>query len=213
MSRLRSVAAACGLAGLVALGGVALTRAQQPGANGGRADSPAQRLRDRLVTIRTEVELMKLEHDADRDDLLATMRQLRRLRRDGLDKVRREAIEQAARQFLEVKAMADAGENLERLIPGVLRPSPGPPDAEKLLGALAKDKEFSKVLKERGIKVEDLDAFQFGRIVLEEETKALGKSLTEAVERKRGGFARLARELHAKKLDLEDAERRYALTR
>src|SRR5947199_8047702 len=93
--RVRSVAAALVLAGLTGLGAAALTRAQPPEPEKGQELSPRQKVRERVVRLRSELDLLKLEYAADRDDLSATMKQLRDLRRDGIHAARDTALSES----------------------------------------------------------------------------------------------------------------------
>lgn len=201
--------AALGLALLVGPG----AGAQPPGDDG--APSPRERLRARVVALRTEVELLKIEHDADREDLIATMRQLRKLRRDGLDKDRLEAIEAVARQFFQIKARADGGPSpLAQPLPNLPGfPQPDKIDPKEFYAQIENDKDMSRMLKEKGIKAEDLTPIQFEELLVEGEKRAYGERLGKEIEHKRARFADLSRRLHEKRLDLEDAERRYRETR
>jgi hypothetical protein len=80
MTWFRSVAAAVGLVVTIGLGAVALTRAQPPDKGERPAASPRQKLRERLVQLRTEVEVLRLERDAGRAEILDAMKQQRELR-------------------------------------------------------------------------------------------------------------------------------------
>src|SRR5262249_13098566 len=80
MTWFRSVAAAVGLVVTIGLGAVALTRAQPPDKGERPGASPRQKLRERLVQLRTEVEVLRLERDAGRAEILDAMKQQRELR-------------------------------------------------------------------------------------------------------------------------------------
>jgi hypothetical protein len=74
MTKIGSVAVACGLAGLIALGAVTIGRAQQAEPKGEAGVSPKKTLRDRVVKLRTEIDLQQLEFDAARSYLLDRMK-------------------------------------------------------------------------------------------------------------------------------------------
>jgi tryptophan 2,3-dioxygenase len=74
MSRVRSMTLTCGLVAVLALGAVTLTRAQPPGQD--PEPSAQQKLRGRIIDLRTEVEVLQLEHDAMRAALLKALQEL-----------------------------------------------------------------------------------------------------------------------------------------
>jgi hypothetical protein len=194
MTRFRSVAVACGLVATIGLGLVALTRAQPPGDGERPAASPRQKLRERLVGLRTEVELLKVEHEADRADLAKSLKRLRDLRRDGLPDNDRQQIMQVARMTYraEINPGADVSARGRRVSLG---------------------EHLERYLAENRDKVKSLSAGQFVTLLLEEETNARAIPLVKSVEERKERFAHSARELHARELDLDEAERRYAETR
>jgi hypothetical protein len=73
MTKTRSVLMACGLAGVLGLGALAIGRAQQAEPKGETGVSPRKTLRDRVVTLRTEIDLLQLECDGIRAALLKTL--------------------------------------------------------------------------------------------------------------------------------------------
>jgi hypothetical protein len=73
MTKTRSILMACGLAGVLGLGALAIGRAQQAEPKGEPRVSARKTLRDRVVALRTEVDSLQLDCDAIRAGLLKTM--------------------------------------------------------------------------------------------------------------------------------------------
>jgi hypothetical protein len=179
-----------GLVMLFGVGAVALTRAQQPNAD--EPVSPRKALRDRLIKLRTEVEILKLEHDADKADLAEELKSLRSLQREGLDQRKIVAAETMATQFQMSKGFVD----------------------EKKFVEMLKESGLAELFKGKDLK--DIDRNTFARALVEEETKEQGeklKALKVSIAEKKKTFALRTLEFHEKKLDLDDAERRYNGTR
>jgi hypothetical protein len=188
--RFRSIAMMGGLVMLFGVGAVALTRAQQPNAD--EPVSPRKALRDRLIKLRTEVEILKLEHDADKADLAEELKSLRSLQREGLDQRKIVAAETMATQFQMSKGFVD----------------------EKKFVEMLKESGLAELFKGKDLK--DIDRNTFARALVEEETKEQGeklKALKVSIAEKKKTFALRTLEFHEKKLDLDDAERRYNGTR
>jgi hypothetical protein len=184
--RFRSIAMMGGLVMLFGLGAVALTRAQQPDAD--EPVSPRKALRDRLIKLRTEVEILKLEHDADKADLAEELKSLRSLQRDGLDQRRIEEFEKLAGQYKSLRDIMHEEEFVEWL---------------KKMGV-------AELFKGKDLK--DLDKNTIARTLIE-GAKAQGDKLRQSIADKKKSFALRTLEFHEKKLDLDDAERRYNGTR
>jgi hypothetical protein len=78
MTTTRSIAMACGLAGLLGLGAVAVSRGQQAEPTGEAKVSPRKALRDQVVKLRAEVDLRQLEFDVVRSCLFDEMKNSQR---------------------------------------------------------------------------------------------------------------------------------------
>ncbi len=206
MTKTRSVLMACGLTGVLGLGALTIGRAQQAEPKVEKDVSGKQALRERLITLRTEVEILQIEHDADRADLIESVTNLRTyLRRIPSDD------ERFGRAKL-LKEMADeyrekSDEEKRSWLRMFSRMASSQPElAKKNLGLTALDEEsLAKLLTPEGLekamkkeKAEDAA----------DETR-----LRQTIDQKRKNFAHQTRELNEKKLDLEDLEKRYSQIR
>jgi hypothetical protein len=196
MNRVLSIALACSFAGLLGLGVVTLTGAQPPDPE----PSARQKLRARLVDLRTEVEVLKLEHDADKEDLRASLTTVRKLQRDGLDKDVLKAIQYTVEIFRTALPLNNE-EDLARVLQAI----------EVQTRTADKHDVFLKYFRQKGF--QKVDADELGPLLVDREVKMRIESSLKAIDQKKARFVEAARQLHTKQLDLEDAERRYRETR
>jgi hypothetical protein len=74
MRKTWSIAVVCGLAGLFGLGAVSLRAQQEPPKAEGEM-SPRKAMREKLIALRTEVEMLQLECDATKGALLELLKE------------------------------------------------------------------------------------------------------------------------------------------
>lgn len=163
--------------GCLVLFGAMTAMAQAPDA-AGRA-----KLRDRIAALRGEVELLRMERDADAEQLKKALTDLRNL----------EDIESAQPEFSRMAAELKAkhGDGGAELPPLKAPPGGGgPPGFAEFLAKAAADTERDQKV------ATDID-------------KAMLQMLRPIVERKKKEFAARTAALHAKTLELEDLERQY----
>jgi hypothetical protein len=195
--RMRPIAAAV----VLGLGIVGIALAQQANQQPGQPAATRAKLRSRIVKLRAELDLLQLEHDTDRADLLDDMRTQRQkdnlLTLDSL-----ETLATAREPMKMPKSEADweaIGKRVES----------GDQDAMQLLAVYERAASVlqasGKVLKEEEtLKAAEAAAKEF----LEKKAK-LGESLRSRVDRNKQDYARQAASLAEKRLDLEDLERQY----
>jgi hypothetical protein len=196
MSYARPTALTCGLAAVLALA-APTARAQPPG--GGEEKSARQKLRDRLIDLRAEVEVLQLEHDADRADLRASLKTVRKLQREGVEGLNKDvvkAIKETVEMFQTARNIA-SDDDLARLLKRLEQ------QAKAQNGVSALD----RYIREKGLK--NVDPNEVGRLMVEGELAVRVEKGLKEVDRKKARFAETTRQLQAKKLDLEDAEQRY----
>ena len=198
MNRHRAVKALM-LLGLGLLGTVAISRAQSARPEPDKPTAP-RALRERLVQLRSQVEVLQLEHDADMEDLNASLKSVRTLRRDGLPKEEREALGQMALEMQQ--AMVNITDEKQEAA-----------FLENLTGKAQKgpDKILIKYLKDKGFK--NFNYVAFGDLMIEQTPKLLIEKQEKEIAEKTVVFTEKTARLNALKLELEEAEHRYADTR
>ena len=104
MRKTGSIAVVFGLAALLGLGAVS-SPARQDEPKAKEEVSAKKALRERVIALRTEVELLQIEHDADRIDLVETLAEHRTLLRKGLQDETKElaAVERRLRKSIDMK--------------------------------------------------------------------------------------------------------------
>lgn len=192
MTRFGYVAAACGLAGILSAGAVAVSRAQQPG---DRPVPPAlskQEAREHLIRTRTEVELSQIEHDAARIGLIESLSDLRKLHRDGLSGKEEQFILLVAEQFQLAKDTF----------------------GETELSKLFDDRREGVVLEVQAMgttmeKLKGMDGDALSRFLAAGELRVRDTKFRASIEEWKATFTRRAADLIAKTLDRDEAEIRY----
>ena len=158
------------------------------------ADSKA--LRDRVIRLRAEVDLLQVEHDAVRDALRKALTEWGEVgRADKAEGEVRSAllqVQEAFRQHSEF--LPNAGADLDKFLKET------PPDPK----ISVKDLEDLKVAVKGGRGSEEA----VGRLVRAGVKEIEDKQLA-ALDRKRKEFIERARALNEKKLDLGEAEKQY----
>ncbi len=190
-----------GLAILLGTGAVTLSRAQQAGEKRVAAPMAKGELRERVLKLRTEIDLVQVDFDVARVKLSGSLEaavgaggdvnQTRAAIREILDTMKQETLKAGIVQ-LDLKGKAEAlNDTLEHL--GLFIP-----DAEhKLLEDWLAGGQESKTAADR---IEQIAAKQ----VTHE-----GKAEREAIDRHQKNFSGIARKLNELKLDLAEAERQY----
>ena len=201
MTRARSIAVACGLAGLLGLGAAAVSRGQQAELKGDAKVSPRKALRDRVVTLRAEVEVLQLEHDADRADLLDESMELRRLSRGRPDRKLFEGVAGNVEAFIKMSA-----DERKEFIDALSKDDHEDPE---FVGELATLKNFAPAASASEVRTEARAVMRLTAALGNKEVKKREKALRTEIDQKREGLRRRATELNEKKLDLEEAEIRY----
>ena len=196
----RTIGLGLGVVVLLAVGAASLSRAQQPKGTTVVAPSQARgELRERVLKLKTDVDLLQLEFDAARATLL-------------------EALKKSGERDLGGDAeLAEIRAGLESFRMMVLRDSGA--DAEKV-NKFIKAVESSDSARGTEEEFELIkDSMKFGGVESEAATDKMAqlelKKRTEAsrvaIDRQKKEFARIARTLNEKKLDLAEAEKQYQL--
>jgi len=151
---------------VLGVGAATLSRAQQ---TGDKAVTPARarsNLRERVVALRTEIDLLQLDFEADRATLVDSLKEMRKVEQPGGDDLLMEILQ---RQILQLVLEGDAKARIE----------------------------MSKALE---------------TISKEDMKKVIAKSkddVSKGIERTKKEFAKKARFLNEKKLELEETQAKY----
>jgi hypothetical protein len=195
----RRITASLGLTGLLLLTVVASSRAQSPPNEPDKPATPRAALRERLVELRTRVEVLQLEHDADKEDLLTTLKTVRKLQRDGLPKEEREALGHMAQRIQQISSSVDEKEEAAFLEDLTRKAKSGP------------DKTIVKYVKDKGFR--NINYVVLGDMLIEQEGILRVDGLKKDIDEKTRHFTKQSAQLNTLKLELEDVEHRYADTR
>jgi hypothetical protein len=157
MTIARTVRLGLGIMFVLGVGAVSLSRAQQAGDKAATPGRARSELRERVLTLRTEVDLLQLEIDADRAELLDSLKEMRQAAKPGNDDLMMQmmAVQLSLREDAEaLKKMSEMSEGgMKKLL-------------AKAKGDLSKDvdrrkKEFAmrtRFLNEKKLELEETEA-------------------------------------------------------
>jgi hypothetical protein len=175
--RIRIISAAV----VLGLGIVGITLAQQNGEQPKDQVSGKAKLRAEVVKLRVEIELLQLDHDADRDNLLARMKNMKQAEFMGSSQPG--VVGMMGLEMLEMRTLmgdAEAGRAVE--------------EAQKEIARAVEKGEDTGVI---------------GQKAMEKVVKKQAEGIRGYIDRKRKDYARQAAELAEKQLELAEVEKRY----
>jgi hypothetical protein len=184
-----------GLMLVLAIGVATWSPAQQAGEKAGSAAPKGGELHERVLRLRSEVDLLQLEFDAARANLLEAFKKLGE----------RDLGDPTAKEFAEFRS------GLEQMVWNARLAGLGDEQVDKIIKGLKDSRKASeeelKVVKDFFKGGEGSEA-ALDRMV-QMEVPARAKFLRAAIDRLKPEFARKSRVLNEKKLDLAEAERQY----
>ncbi len=233
----RTIGLGLGLILLLGVGAATFSRAQQPGEKTAHQTPTRTELRERVLKLRTEVDFLQLEYDVARARLFRAIedadnddeRRLGEIRSQILSRVSQEqaknSIADGVRLFEALKKARDTKnkQELDAIQSQILTQS-SEEEAKKwkkIFDSPARDQAIDDELKRANEEIKVMKGFlrggqeaeaaadRWAQLEVTEEQKARHKPLRSAIDRQKPEFARKARSLHEKMLDLAEAEKQY----